>query len=70
MYLVDTNVWLERLLAQQRAAEVARFLNDTPSENLWITDFSFHSIGVLLTRLKQGDALVAVRRWCRGLVQP
>jgi predicted nucleic acid-binding protein len=26
MYLVDTNVWLELLLEQQRASEVRRFL--------------------------------------------
>lgn len=26
MYLVDTNIWLERLLDQERSAEVGRFL--------------------------------------------
>ncbi len=34
MYLVDTNVWLERLLEQARAEEVAQFLDRTPSEIL------------------------------------
>ena len=58
MYLIDTNVWLERLLDQQRAEEVGRFLDRTPPEHLFITDFSFHSIGVILTRLKQPQALV------------
>jgi predicted nucleic acid-binding protein len=57
MYLVDTNVWLERLLEQERAEEVRQFLARTPSEQLCITDFSFHSIGVILTRLQKADAL-------------
>ncbi|MBM4287817.1 MAG: type II toxin-antitoxin system VapC family toxin [Deltaproteobacteria bacterium] len=58
MYLIDTNVWLERLLDQQRAEEVGRFLDRTPPEYLLITDFALHSIGVILTRLKQPQALV------------
>jgi predicted nucleic acid-binding protein len=58
MYLVDTNVWLERLLAQDRAEEVGQFLGRIPSENLLITDFSFHSIGVLLTRRNQSEILL------------
>lgn len=58
MYLVDTNVWLERLLDQQRSQEVGLFLERTPPERLCLTDFSFHSIGIILTRLKQSSALV------------
>jgi hypothetical protein len=52
MYLIDTNVWLERLLDQSKSEEVRKFLDDTPSEHLFITDFSFHSIGVILEKLK------------------
>lgn len=55
MYLVDTNVWLERLLDQSKSEEVRKFLDDTPSERLFITDFSFHPIGVILEKLKQTD---------------
>lgn len=58
MYLVDTNVWLERLLDQVRSEEVARFLNHIPTERLFITDFAFHSIGVVLRRLDRIDALL------------
>ena len=58
MYLVDTNVWLERLLEQARAEEVAQFLDRIPSERLFITDFAFHSIGVILTRLHRAEALL------------
>lgn len=57
MFLVDTNVWLERLLGQERSDEVGRFLGNWPSERLFITDFSFHSIGVILSRLRRTEAL-------------
>lgn len=58
MYLVDTNVWLERLLAQQKADEVRQFLEAVLSDRLYISDFSFHSICVILTRLKKKQALI------------
>jgi len=58
MYLIDTNVWLERLLDQVRSEEVSHFLDHTPSERLFITDFAFHSIGVVMSRLNQVEALL------------
>jgi predicted nucleic acid-binding protein len=58
MYLIDTNVWLERLLDQERAEEVKRFLDSVSSEQLSITDFSFHSIGVVLNRLNRREGLL------------
>lgn len=58
MYLVDTNVWLERLLDQERAEDIRRFLDDTPSERLFITDFAFHSIGVVMSKLNRMEALL------------
>jgi predicted nucleic acid-binding protein len=58
MYLVDTNIWLERLLGQERTDIVGKFLNLVPSEHLYITDFSFHSIGVILSRLKMGSVFL------------
>jgi predicted nucleic acid-binding protein len=57
LYLVDTNVWLERLLDQARSAEVGAFLDRTPSNQPFITDFAFHSIGVVLNRLNRLEAL-------------
>jgi predicted nucleic acid-binding protein len=51
VYLVDTNVWLERLLDQSRSEEVRRFLEQTATDSLFITDFALHSIGVVLHRL-------------------
>jgi predicted nucleic acid-binding protein len=58
MYLVDTNIWLERLLGQAKSEEVGEFLDRTPTNQLFITDFAFHSIGVILTRLKRKAALL------------
>ena len=58
MYLVDTNVWLERLLGQTKSAEVGQFLAQIPSDQLLITDFTFHSIGVVVCRLRRREALL------------
>lgn len=58
MYLVDTNVWLERLLAQERFDEVRRFLDATETSRLFLSDFSFHSIGLILTRLNKSGLLL------------
>ncbi len=58
MYLVDTNIWLERFLAQAKSDEVRDFLHRVPASELFITDFAFHSICVVLTRLKKETALL------------
>jgi predicted nucleic acid-binding protein len=58
MYLVDTNVWLERLLDQERSEDVRRFLAAKASERLFITDFTLHSIGVVLIRLNKMEGLL------------
>ena len=57
MYLVDTNVWLELLLGQAKANDVADFLDKIPAQQLYLTDFAFHSICVILTRLRKETAL-------------
>lgn len=53
MFLVDTNIWLEELLEQDRSKEVSDFLSRIPSDQLYISDFSYHSIGVIFSRLKK-----------------
>ncbi len=55
MYLLDTNVWLERLLKPAKSDEVGKFLDRLPE--LFLTDFAFHSICVILLRLKKEPAL-------------
>ena len=58
MYLVDTNIWLERLLDQEKSEDVEKFLDIVPSEDLFISDFSFHSIGVILCKTNNREALI------------
>jgi predicted nucleic acid-binding protein len=58
MYLLDTNVWLERLLDQENSEDVGNFLGQTSSDQLFITDFSFHSICIILTRFNRSQTLI------------
>jgi len=58
VYLLDTNIWLERLLDQHRSEEVGQLLDHVSSEQLFMTDFTLHSIGVVLGRLKQTEVLI------------
>jgi len=54
MYLIDTNVFLEILLGQEKKETAKQFLNSHQGE-LFITDFTLHSIGVVLFRLKRPE---------------
>lgn len=54
MYLVDTNIFLEILLKQIRSQDCKIFL-DKNIGKLNITDFSLHSIGVILFRQNRDD---------------
>ena len=49
MFLVDTNVFLEILLRGDKKEDCEKFLESNIG-NLNITDFSLHSIGVILFR--------------------
>jgi predicted nucleic acid-binding protein len=55
MYLLDTNIFLEALLEQDRTDEVKKLFSTKPLDDFYITDFSLHSIGIILFRLKQPD---------------
>ena len=46
-YLVDTNIFLEILLSQERKDDCKSFLDENVG-SLFISDFSLHSIGVIL----------------------
>lgn len=54
MYLVDTNIFLEILLAQEKSRECKNFLSNNAT-CLYLTDFSLHSIGVILFRYNKKD---------------
>jgi uncharacterized protein len=58
MFLLDTNVWLELVLNQDKAAEVRGMLQTHDPSQLALTDFSLYSIGIILTRLKKDQALL------------
>jgi len=49
MFLVDTSIFLEILLAQHKAEIGKRFLSVNLG-NLCISDFSLHSVGIILFR--------------------
>ena len=53
MYLVDTNIFLETLLDQDKSAEVQSFLRSIDLNIIFMTDFSLYSIGITLFRLKK-----------------
>jgi uncharacterized protein len=59
MYLIDTNIWLERLLDQKRSQEVGQFLDQVPSERLYMSDFTLHSIGIIMSRHKQSETFLS-----------
>lgn len=54
-YLVDTNVWLERLLDQEKSVVASKLFDLIPTDSLFVSDFSIHSIGVIISRLKKYD---------------
>ena len=58
MYLVDSNIVLEFLLAQERADEARIFLQDSPSQSLFITEFALYSICLSLTRRRLDETLL------------
>jgi predicted nucleic acid-binding protein len=55
IYLLDTNVWLEELLGQEKRQEVEDFFNRTDPQLIYLTDFSLYSIGISLSHLKKFD---------------
>jgi hypothetical protein len=55
MFLVDTNVWLELLLEQDKADEVRRFLQNVDAVEVAISEFSLYSIGIALCRLSKEE---------------
>ena len=54
--LIDTNVFLEIILSQEKAEESKKLLLKSSQHEFFITDYSLHSIGLLLFRKKQHQA--------------
>ena len=47
MYLIDTNIFLEVLLSQEKM-DICKKILDSNIGNQYLSDFSLHSIGVIL----------------------
>ncbi len=56
--LIDTNVVLEMLLWQQQADESIELFNRLGEHDFYITDFSLHSLGVILFQKNRREAFV------------
>jgi len=54
MFLMDTNIFLEILLGQEKEKACRNFLMENKGR-LYVSDFSLYSIGVILFRLKRFD---------------
>ncbi|MFO7835193.1 MAG: type II toxin-antitoxin system VapC family toxin [Candidatus Thorarchaeota archaeon] len=50
MILIDTNVFLEILLEQERAEEASNFIDQQSTDEIFISDFTIHSVGVIMFR--------------------
>ena len=53
MYLIDTNIFLEGLLEQEKAESVRYFFQAVDIEKTFMTDLALHSIGIILFRLRK-----------------
>lgn len=54
-FLVDTNIWLELLLGQEKSRTVSLFLEQVSLDDLFVSDFAIHSIGVILSKKKKAN---------------
>lgn len=54
MHLVDTNIFLEILLQQEKKEDCKKFLIENIG-NLHLTDFSLHSLGIILFKFNKPD---------------
>ena len=53
--LLDTNIFLEVILDQERAKEARALLSEVEEHEFFISDYSLHSIGLLLFRRGQHE---------------
>jgi len=66
MFLVDTNVLLELLLEQEKEREVRQFFQNALAHQLFITEFSLYSLGIVLFRLRRERAFSDFVSRCTG----
>lgn len=56
MYLIDTNIFIEGLLEQGKSSRVEEFLSITETNEIFVSDFSLYSIGIILHRLNKNES--------------
>lgn len=54
--LLDTNIFLEIILDQEQSASARALLSNPTGAELYVSDFSIHSIGVVLFRKGRHEA--------------
>lgn len=57
MNLIDTNIVLELLLEQDKAESVRNLFKKVPVSDMSMSDFSLHSIGIFLLKIKMPAVL-------------
>jgi uncharacterized protein len=58
MFLLDTNIFLELFLEQEKADEVEHFLRVRSKQEFHISEFSVYSLGVILFRRNQAAMFI------------
>lgn len=58
MYLIDTSVFLELLLDQEKAEEVEKLLRRISPRDVYLSEFSFYSVGIVLLSRKMYDTFM------------
>lgn len=66
MYLIDTNIFLEMLLKQDKAEKAVTFFEKVNKSKIFISDFTIYSIGITLNRLKKADLFL---RWIDDIIR-
>lgn len=54
-FLIDTNCWMQIIRDREHSQDVRELLAEIPDEQLFITDLSLHSVGIVLSRFKMLD---------------
>ena len=66
MYLTDTNIWLEYLLKQDKHDEVKKFINFANANEIYLTDFSFFSIAIIMCK---NNLLNEFKEFCNDIFE-
>ena len=71
MYLLDTNIFLEILLQREKSEAAKHLFMANASKDLFMIDFSLHSLGVFLFQRNRQDEMLSLanrpdhRSWCQ-----